>query len=162
MNVFEFAMKMELDGKEWYEKAAAQTQDSALKNILLEMAEDEQKHYEVFKAYRDGAESLEMPPSTTVLTNAKNFFERMAASGPVEFGGDEIDVWRQLLENESNAEKFYTEKAAEAEDDDTRKALESIAAEEYRHRMLIEHMISFLSAPKTWLENAEWHHIESY
>ncbi len=162
MNVFEFAMKMELEGKEWYEKAASGTSDPTLKKILLEMAEDEQKHYDVFKAYRDGTEGTELPPTTSVLTNARSFFERMAESGPVEFSGDEIDVWRQLLENETNAEKFYLEKAAEADDDTTRKALELIATEEFRHRMLIEHMIGFLSAPKTWLESAEWHHLEAY
>ena len=69
MDVFEFAMKMELDGKEWYEKAAAQTTDGALKNILLEMAADEQKHYEVFKAYRDGS-AVENLPTSNVLANA--------------------------------------------------------------------------------------------
>ena len=86
----------------------------------------------------------------------------MAESGPIEFKGDEVAVWRKLLENESDAEKFYLEKAAEANDPQTRKSLEIIAREESRHRMLIEHMIGFLSAPKTWIENAEWTHLEAY
>lgn len=161
MDVFEFAMKMELDGKAWYEKAAAQTKDSALKNILLEMARDEQMHYELFRSYRDGGADVVMKP-TKVLANAKTLFENLAAAGPAEYAGDEVAVWKELLENETNAENFYLEKAAESDDEQTKSTLEMIAAEERRHRIVIEHMVQFLTAPKTWIENAEWTHLDQY
>ena len=43
MNIFEFAMKMELDGKAYYEKLVAETAVVGLKTIFTNLAADEQK-----------------------------------------------------------------------------------------------------------------------
>ena len=44
MNIFEYAMKMELDGKQYYEESAAKVGNPELKRILMELAGDEEKH----------------------------------------------------------------------------------------------------------------------
>ena len=54
MNVFDFAMQMEIDGKAHYEKLAAGTSIAGLQNIFLMLAADEQKHYEVVQAMKVG------------------------------------------------------------------------------------------------------------
>ena len=73
MNIFDFAMKMELDGKAYYQKLAADTTDSGLKSIFSTLASDEQKHYEIILSIKSGTE-LKMIDST-VLEEAKNLFE---------------------------------------------------------------------------------------
>ena len=45
MDVFDFAMKMELQGKAFYETQAALTQIIGLKTVFTGLAADEQKHY---------------------------------------------------------------------------------------------------------------------
>ena len=45
MNVYDFALKMELDGKAYYQQLAGKTSLAGLKNIFLQLAADEQKHY---------------------------------------------------------------------------------------------------------------------
>ncbi|UCD95707.1 MAG: ferritin, partial [Candidatus Zixiibacteriota bacterium] len=54
MNVFDFAMQMEEDGKAFYEKMASQAGNSVMKDVLLGLAKDEEKHYEIFRRFRDG------------------------------------------------------------------------------------------------------------
>ncbi|MEW5925310.1 MAG: ferritin family protein, partial [Candidatus Zixiibacteriota bacterium] len=54
MNVFEFAMKMEQDGKAFYEKMAKEAANASIKKILLDLANDEQKHYNIFKKFSQG------------------------------------------------------------------------------------------------------------
>ena len=49
MEILDYAMKMELDGKAFYEKSAAQTSVPELKNILLQLAEEELKHFHFFR-----------------------------------------------------------------------------------------------------------------
>ena len=50
MNVFEHAMKMEQDGRAFYLEHAGKTSNAALKRVLEELADDELKHYNIFKA----------------------------------------------------------------------------------------------------------------
>ena len=54
MDIFEFAMKMEKDGQVYYEKMAAQAGNAALKGVLLDLAADEVKHYNLFKSFKEG------------------------------------------------------------------------------------------------------------
>ena len=162
MDVFEFAMKIELEGKAWYEKQAETTQNPRLRSILLEMAQDEQEHYELFKRMKDEGGFSGGTPSSDVLDKVKVFFEEMSIEEANAFPSAEVEAWKQLRDNEGNAEKFYREKAAEAKDEASRKALTLIADEERKHHHLIDNMIEFLTRPSTWLEDAEWRHIEAY
>ena len=49
MNIVKFAMQMELDGKLFYQQAAATAAQPELREILLYLADDEQRHYMFFK-----------------------------------------------------------------------------------------------------------------
>ena len=49
MNIFDFAMKMELDGKAYYEMLSDETTNTGLKTIFARLAADEQKHYDLIK-----------------------------------------------------------------------------------------------------------------
>jgi rubrerythrin len=156
MDVFDFAMKIELEGKAWYEQQAERTTEPGLRRILLEMAEDEARHYEVFKGLKEGRGWPETTEETRVLDSASNFFEELAKKGAPKFPEDELSAWKELRETEAKAEAFYREKAAEATDEGARKALNLIADEERKHHDLIDNMIDFLTEPIAWLENAEW------
>ncbi|HZV82039.1 MAG TPA: ferritin family protein, partial [Geobacteraceae bacterium] len=57
MNVFDFAMKMEADGKALYEKLAAETGVSELKRIFTLLAAAEDEHCKAI-----GAMKKETPP----------------------------------------------------------------------------------------------------
>jgi len=74
MNVFDFAMKMEVDGKAYYEKLAKKTDLAGLKTIFTRLAEDEQKHYDIFQELKAGAKAPAMP-ETTILNEAKNILK---------------------------------------------------------------------------------------
>jgi hypothetical protein len=37
-----------------------------------------------------------------------------------------------------------------------------LADEEKKHMILMENLIEFVSRPDTWLENAEWYHLDEY
>jgi len=44
MNIYEFALQMELDGKAFYTKIAAAAQEIGLQTIFSRLADDEEKH----------------------------------------------------------------------------------------------------------------------
>lgn len=158
MSIFEFAMQMELDGIAYYEEQAAKAKLPQLKKILLEMASDEQKHYNLFKAMKEGeTATYDAEQATKIFASTSNVFEELKASGDqFAFDGDVRDAWLQARDVEKKAEAFYLQKAEEVDDDGQKQALLAIAAEECKHWTVIEHVINFLTQPGTWLENAEW------
>lgn len=163
MNIFEFAMQMETDGRNYYLNQAEKTDHPMLKKILLEMADDELKHYNIFKRLRDGhAAEYDEAKKTTIISSAKNIFQTMKDQGS-DFAGDEnvVNIWAQAREVEKKAEKFYREKADETDDDNANHILNRIADEEHMHWATIDNVINFLDKPNQFLENAEWNNLES-
>jgi rubrerythrin len=166
MNIFDFAMKMEEDGKAFYEKMASQAGNSVIKDILLGLARDEEKHYEIFRRFRDGdltgIEEMRTQ-RTKIMDEASNIFQQIASSKrELSFGADVRSTWVEAQQIEKKSEDFYREKAAEETKEGVRDTLNLIADEEHKHWVLIEHVLQFLERPKQWLEDAEWHHLEDY
>jgi rubrerythrin len=158
MGVFDFAMQMELDGKTYYEEEAAKTELPQLKKLLLELAGDEQKHYNLFKAMKAGEQvSYEAEGATRIFSSAKTVFEDLRSSGEeFAFAADVREAWAKALDVEKKTEAFYRQKADEIDDAGQKEVLVRIAEEEFKHWTAIEHVISFLDHPKNWLDNAEW------
>lgn len=164
MDIFDYAMKMEMDGRLFYVEHANKANSPELKKILLELADDEQKHYNIFKALRDGhATEYKEAEKTTILTTVKNVFEALRADHrEYAFPPDAKQIWEHAQEVEKKSEAFYREKAKEVTKPDQAKILNKIADEEHRHWVTMQNIIQFLDRPKTWLENAEWVNLEEY
>jgi len=166
MNVFEFAMQMEKDGEAYYRKMAEQADNVILVKVLQQLAEDEVRHYNIFKKFRDGdfydiAEFVST--GTTVMKNAKNVFQQLSDSGQqFAFGDDVVDTWKEAQAVEKKSEDFYREKAEAESNEEIKKTLNIIADEEHKHWALIDNILQFLDRPKQWLENAEWNQLDNY
>ena len=164
MEVFEFAMKMEQDGKKYYLNQAEKTDLPELKNILFQLADDEEKHYLLFKAMHDGKEvKFDDATETSILSSVKNVFQVLKEQNAnFDFNSDIVTVWRDAQEVEKKSEDFYRQKADETENPEYKKIWNRIADEEHRHWVTIENVIHFLQKPDQWLEDAEWSNIDNY
>ena len=164
MNVFEYAMQMETDGRNYYLENAEKIKQPALKKILMELANDELKHYNLFKALRDGAPAeYKDAEKTTILATVKNVFQELKDEGKeFSFEADARKIWDEAADVEKKSEAFYREKANELTDENQKRILNRIADEEHRHWVTMQNVVQFLDRPQTWLEDAEWSHIEEY
>jgi len=161
MNIFEFAMQMEKDGEEYYRELAANTTNQGLQAICRMLAEDEAKHFGIMKQVRDAMNPRLV--ETEILSRARNVFQQLKEEGGktvVELS--QIELYRRAQEIEKKSEAFYLEKAAAVMDDYVHGLLTGIAGEEARHYFLLENIIQFVSRPDTWLENAEFTHLDDY
>jgi rubrerythrin len=157
MNVFEFAMQMEKDGETFYRDLAQKTDNTGLRTILTMIADEEVKHYNIFKALRDGTPGGESLPASDMIENSLNIFKQMSDSGE-KFPDDEGNKahYQKAKEIEEKAARFYTEKANETDNAQDKELLFQIAEEEWRHARLFQEFIDFVSAPDSWMEDAEW------
>ena len=161
MDVFEFAMKMEEDGIDFYQQIADETKNEGVRSILTILAQDEVKHYNTLKRLKK--ETVEQVEDTTVLKDAKNVFETLEYNAE-DFTSPEsqIDLYKKAQELEKKSIDFYAEKAEEVSKDTEKSILSRLADEERKHYFLLEHMITMLTRPEQWLEDAEWTHLEEY
>ena len=162
MEVLALAQKMELEGKAYYERLAAETAVAELKGVFTFLAGEEQKHFDLFQSM----EKKQGLPSTEgagdMSTRVKEIFGVLSASFALpEVVYDYQAAYGKALEMERQSVKYYSELAASADASD-KKILDFIIAQEEGHARLMESLMEFVANPKTWLENAEWRNIESY
>jgi len=161
MNVYDFAMKMELDGKTYYKKLAEKTQLAGLKNIFEQMAEDEQKHYDTFEALK--AKTPTSMQDSTAIDRAKNVFEKLLAEKPaVSQLKDDLDGYTQAMKMEAESFRFYEDAAAKESDAKARETLLRIAAEEHKHFSILQNVFDFVNAPNQFLAWGEFSNLDEF
>lgn len=160
MNILIYAMQMEKDGEDYYYQLAQQTDNKGLRTILEMLATEEAKHYKAIEQMRDARPKM---AETDILSDARNVFVQIKESGE-SFDPDlgQIEFYKKAQAIEQKSMDFYSEKADEVELEYQKEFLLKLAEEEKKHYFLLENMIECVSRPQTWLENAEFHHLEEY
>ena len=159
MDIYKYAMQMEVDGRDFYLDMMKKTNNKGLKNILTMMADSEAKHYNVILDMQKN-DKTEFSVDTEVLTNVKNIFVKMKEEKEFDVDISQAEFYKKALKDEADARKFYLERADEEEDSHRKEIFLNLAEEERKHCVLLENMIGFVSQPADWLENPEWYHLD--
>jgi rubrerythrin len=160
MNIFDYAMQMEAESQNYYRNLAEQTNNQGLKTIFNMLADEEAKHYRFVEKMK--MKKTDKIVDTTILTDAKAVFQQMAGSEKFDFKNEQLELYRKAQDIEKKSKEFYLQKIDEVEEKAAKKAFELLAKQEEKHYWLLQNIIDFVSRPKTWLENAEWYHLEEY
>lgn len=164
MEIIEFAMKMELDGKAFYDKQARATKSKELKRIFSLLSEEEVRHYNFFKSMKEGTveeAAAHLNGSTETLKEVKNIFVEMSENKTDDFGEEELTAWSEALKIEEKAESFYREKAAEEKDEQKKKLLVLIAEEEQNHVHMIEGVLTYMKFPDAFADSQQFKDFQS-
>lgn len=161
MNIFDFALQMEENGKVFYEKLASDAKIRGLQNIFADLAKDEQKHYELFVAMRAG-QNVHMTDST-VLEQSRNLFTTLLAdkNAPPP-ARDDLDGYRYAMQLEAESFRLYEDAAHKEERSEVKELLLRIAAEERKHFNILENICAFVNAPNQYLAWGEFSNLEEF
>ncbi len=160
MNILEFAMEKEKYSEDYYRQLAGKSNNKSLETVFNMLADEEAKHYKIVSDMKkDVAPDL---AETTVLSDAKDVFAKMRESAQdFNFDVNQTELYRKAQNIEKQSRDFYLEKANEVEK--TQKGIFlKLADQEKKHYFLLQNIIDFVSRPETWLENAEWYHLDEY
>ena len=162
MNIYKYAMKMEKDGENYYRELANKTEDIGLQNILKMLADEEVRHYNIIEQMMKSKASAELA-ETGILKKVKNIFIKIKGKNLVfNFDLPQINFYRKAREIEEKSYKFYIEMSDKVEIESQRKVFLKLAGEEKKHMFLLENLVEFVSRPETWIENAEFNHLDEY
>jgi len=160
MNIEDYAMELEKEGERFYRRLSETAPNSGLIKIFNWLAEEEVKHYFLFKKMKEGMVS-EVQPSD-ILFSAKELFKKLAEEKSFDFGETQVSLYRDAQKVEKKSEDFYLQTAESTPDLQKKTMLLKIANEEKKHFFLLEKIIDFVSRPQRWLENAEFNQLEEY
>ena len=161
MNIVDYALKMEKDGEAYYRDLAATAGNKGIKEIFNMLAEAEANHYQSFLKLKQNLPILAYDEN--IFARAKNIFQQMQLDqDPLDVQIGQVEAYKKARDIEIESRQFYLKKADELFDPVEKELCLKIAEEEKQHIILLETIIDFLSRPATWLENAEWRHLDSY
>ena len=160
VDILKYAMQMEKDGEEYYRQLVQQTENKGLKSILTMLADEEVKHYKIIEKIKT---ERPQPAPAKILARAKNIFAKIKKSDEgLNFGSGQIKLYKKAQDIEKRSEQFYREKANKVAEEYQKELFMVLAEEENKHYFLLENIIQFVSRPQTWVENAEFHHLDEY
>ena len=161
MDIIEYALQMEKDGEEYYQKLASQAENEGIRQIFEMLADTEVEHYEAFLKIRD---NQPIPASDDqIIPRVKNIFQQMQNDGSWnEVSSDQAEAYRKAREVEMKSHEFYLEKANELTDPVQKELCLRIAEEERNHYLVLDSILEFIAHPSAWMENAEWRHLDEF
>ena len=159
MNVFDFALKIEEDGKAHYEKLATETTIPALKSIFSLLAAAEQVHHDAIQAMKNGTDAAQA--DSKVLVQAENILEKLLKMHETH---DTLEVdsdgYEHAVRAEEDSISFYEEAAKKENKENVRNLLLMLAGEEKKHLSIVENIYDFVERPRTFLATAEFSNLK--
>ncbi|APG25538.1 MAG: ferritin family protein [Syntrophotalea acetylenica] len=162
MNVFDFAMQMEVDAEAFYRKLAGKSPVAGIKKIFTNLAEEERRHYRIFHDLKASGSFFDVQASS-VLDEARNVFAGLLRE-PVDVSvmQDNLESYRYAMKLEADGVGFYEDAARRENDARVRDLLLRIAEEERKHFNVVENIYRYVNAPNEYLAWAEFSNLEEF
>lgn len=164
MNIYDYAIQMEKDGEEYYRELGRKSNAEGLQFIFTILAEEEVSHYTVLEKMKESDPNAELSAKEKdVLNSARNIFAEMKEKiGEMNFNLPQVEFYRKALETEEKSIEYYLEMSEKVESESHKAIFLDLAKEEKKHKFLMENLVTFVSRPITWLEDAEFNHLDEY
>lgn len=162
MNIYDFARQFEEEKELFYVDLQRNTNHPGLVNILAMLAAEERNHAELMLKLKNSETNLECA-ETTILKDAKKEFAKMNKENMAfDETTEELELYKKAWSMEKDSENFYKNKVNEIESARGKSIFIKLAQEEAKHVHLMENLVEFISRPKTWIEDAEFYHLDEY
>lgn len=166
VNIFDFALQMELDGEKYYRDLAERTKHDDIKKVLLGLAADEKRHYEIIQLAQN--QTFKYTDADASVARFKNVF-----ADDTEFTGDknaliaklkdeQIDIYQAALVKENESVALYQKLKESIENPEGKAICEKLIHEERKHVEIFDNIIEMLNHVNDWVEAAEFNHKDLY
>jgi rubrerythrin len=147
--VFQTAIKSEIEGRELYKTAGEKTDDKKAKKVFQMLADEEQSHFdklmEMAKAHKAGKTitASELPAPASFEDAESPIFTREFKDKVSDFDMSALSIGIKL---ELESEKFYRESAAGASQKEVKDLFNRLADWEKGHYEFLQKQISFFES----------------
>lgn len=162
MHNLEFAIKMEMEGRQYYLEQAKKNQDNAALNKVFSILADSEKEHEELLRKRLNKEDYTLTEGDSA-EKIKSVFGGLKDYEASQIRDTtQLDVYRLATDIEEKSIELYQEMLKEAKDDKDKKLFEFLLKEENQHLILFDELVKMLTRPEEWVESAEFGLREDY
>jgi rubrerythrin len=155
------ALQMEIDGKEFYLKASQASQNKLGKELLKNLAAEEDIHREVFKKIYNTIKNNKGWPDVkfsadggrglrTIFAKALDAMDKSVNSIP-----EELDAIKTAMGMENKTLDYYNSRKKQAAYDAEKQLYESLSIQESEHHRILLDYYEFLKDPAQWFVKTE-------
>ena len=155
------AIKMEIDGREYYEKASQKSGNELGRELLRELAAEEDIHRRKFEEIYDAVRQKKGWPVIALDADAgrklRTVFSRAVKkiSSSVKVLATELDAVQKAMEMENKTYDFYQKQAVNAAYDAEKSFYQSLAAQERIHHQVLLDYHDYLTDPAGYFVKRE-------
>ncbi len=157
----QIAIRMELDGREYYLKASEESSNELGRKLLRMLAAEEDIHRRNFEKIYDTIRSKKGWPVTDFKPDGGKGLRTIFARTSEEMGANvralatEFDAIQTAMAMENKSYDFYRNQSKNTTYDTERDFYETLAAEEKEHALILLDYFEYLKDPAAWFVTKE-------
>ncbi|MFC2066467.1 ferritin family protein [Chloroflexota bacterium] len=161
LQALQLAIKMEIDGKEFYLKASEESSNELGKKLLKSLAAEEDIHRKVFEGIYDAIGRKNTWPRVDFQSDGgkglRTIFAR-ATEGKVsdiKASATELDAVQTAMAMENKTYDFYKGLSQKATYDAEKDFYDALTAQEREHHIILADYYEYLKDPAAWFVKTE-------
>jgi rubrerythrin len=161
MKVLQLAVQMEVDGKEFYQKASRKSSNKLAKELFRQLANEEDIHRkkfeEIYKALKRGQNWPDIEPPFEKGKKIKSLFAEASKALGTKFkiAESELEAIKTAMDMEIRSYNLYHTRSAESGLPAEKQFYKTLAGEERGHHLALLDSYEYLSDPAGWFTKKE-------
>ncbi len=161
VKALQIALRMEIDGKEYYLKSSQESSNELGKKLLKSLAGEEDIHRQVFEKIYNAIRNKKGWPATDFKPDGgrrlRTIFARETGKvgSKVKALATELDTIQKAMDMENKTYDFYKSQDESADYDAERDFYKTLAAEEQGHHTILLDYYEYLKNPAAWFVKKE-------
>jgi rubrerythrin len=161
MKVLRLAVQMEVDGKEFYQKASRRSSNKLAKELLRQLANEEDIHRkkfeEIYKALKRSQNWPDVEPPFEKGKKIKSLFAEASKALGTRFkiAESELEAIKAAMDMEIRSYNLYHSRSAESTMPAEKQFYKNLAGEERGHHLALLDSYEYLSDPTGWFTRKE-------
>ena len=164
LKAIQLATQMEIDGKEFYKRAAQNSSNELGKKLYRSLAEEEDYHRKRFDEIYNSIRVKKAWPKSDVHTDGGSKLRTVFASAmdkpAAETIQSEIDAVQTAINMEAKTLDLYRNSATAAKYSAEKQFYEALASQEREHQLILVDYYEYLKDPASWYTAKEHHSMD--
>jgi rubrerythrin len=161
IEVLQLAVRMEVDGKDFYQKASRKSNSKLAKELFQQLANEEDIHRKkfeaIYEALKRGQHWPDVAPPSEKGKKLKSLFAEAtkALGSKVKVAESELEAIKIAMDMESKSYNLYHSRSEESGLPVEKRFYEALAGEERGHHLALVDSYEYLSDPTGWFTKKE-------
>jgi len=161
LEVLQLAVRMEIEGKDFYQRASQKSKNKLAKELFQHLANEEDVHRkkfeEIYEALKRGRNWPDVKPPSEKGERLKSLFAEATKSlgSKIKAAESELEAIKVAMDMEIKSYDLYHSRSEQSSLPPEKRFYEALAGEERQHHLVLFDSHEYLSDPAGWFTKKE-------